>query len=133
VESFSIALDGHWEYGIWNKALAWEPEYAQVTRAKPATRNGVWYVTNRFTGPVIEFRRSDVPASRYGRIYWAKDFAAPNGLEYDVTAFAKWYDSVAKWVRRHGKRKPGDRLSPYFLPEAWQTTSETQPRHPTEP
>jgi hypothetical protein len=126
VESFSASLQDHRSYCIWNKAFAWEPEYNQVRNARPSSRNGLWYVSNKEVAPVIDFHRSDVPARKYGRIYWVKDFAAPDGLSYDVAGLGVWYDGIAKWIRKHGKRKQGDRLSPYFLPDAWRIVSETQ-------
>jgi hypothetical protein len=64
--------------------------------------------------------RSILEEHRYGRIYWARDFSAPNGLAYDVEAFARLTDSLWRWIRRVSHRPPEAKThSRYFLPDAW--------------
>jgi hypothetical protein len=82
-------------------------------------RAGWYYIRDKWTAPAIEFSRSNLENEQYGRIYWAKHFMAPNGLDYDVEAFSKWFDKVVRWVRKHGKRPINSAYKPYFLPDAW--------------
>ena len=119
-QSFSVALESHWHYWIWNRAFPWTPEFAQVDdRSHDAARKGWWYVKNSSDAPLLEFTRSDPKSGRAGRLYWAKDFAAPNGLAYDVAKFASWVDGIWRWVRRTGRRCDLGRGSQaYVLPGA---------------
>lgn len=112
-ELFEQQVQGHWTYRIWNKEFPWEPEYGQST-------SGTYYVSNKGAAPLIEFTRSDIGQGKYGRIYWAKYFSAPNGLDYDVDKFSKWYDSVVKWIRKSAEHKmKNGSVNTYFLPNAW--------------
>ena len=128
VDDFAPTLLHHSQYYIWNEAFAWQPELAQVDhpKAPPETR-GRYYFANIHTAPVIEFDRSDLDRNRFGRLYWAKDFAAPNGLEYDVTQFDRWYQSVIRWVRKHGTRMKVAYDDAYFLPGAAAAVRSRQP------
>ena len=54
-----------------------------------------------------------------GRIYWAKFFAAPKGLCYDVEGFTKWYDRVVRWIRKEGRQIEKGSYNTYYLPDAW--------------
>lgn len=56
------------------------------------------YVSNSSAAPVLEYSRHTQHSP--GRIYWAKHFSAPTGLAYDAAAFERWYDSVARWVKK---------------------------------
>jgi hypothetical protein len=126
VQSFAPELPFHWQYYIWNQEFPWTPEYGRVDhpKADPSTR-GLYYVANLHTAPVIEFVRSDFAKKRFGRIYWSKDFAAPNGLAYDVVAFDEWYQTIARWIRKQGKRLKVGHQEAYFLPSAYRAVSLT--------
>jgi len=118
--AFATSLSNHWSYSIWNTRFPWTPDYAQVgTDAYHQTQVGWYYVANLATAPVIEFTRSDVQRQQYGRIYWAKNAAAPDGLDYDVQQFEAWYKVVVGWVRKHGRKVIQGAYQPYFLPDAW--------------
>jgi hypothetical protein len=107
---------GNFRYHIWNTSFPWEPLYGQVgPQASDPSRIGWYFVRNASAAPVIEFDRSRFNPIGPGRLYWAKHFSAPHGLDYDVVGFSKWYDSVVRWIRRQGKREG----SAYYLPDAW--------------
>lgn len=92
---------------LWNTAFPWQPRYAQVGKHAYRPRDiGLWYVANSGDAPLVELARADLAHQRTGRIYWAKDFAAPDGLAYDVPAFTRWFDSILRWCRKHGSRSP---------------------------
>lgn len=123
--SFEPERFGHWQYYIWNKAFAWKPEYEQVgERAYYPEHIGWYYVTNTEAAPLVEFCRSDVYQSKYGRIYWAKYFSAPNGLDYDVEQFTEWYDKIVRWIKRSAAGNIKDGLVIHFLPDAWRIRQE---------
>jgi hypothetical protein len=109
------------DFYIWPQAFAWAPAYAQTGGPKcPPERTGIFYIANAHPAPVLEFSGSILEQGRYGRIYWAGDFSAPNGLGYDAEAFARLTDSVWRWIRKVGRRLPRAKAySPYFLPDAW--------------
>lgn len=67
----------------------------------------------------MEFWRTDWNRKDYGRLYWPKSFVAPDGLDYDVNAFSRWYDGLVRWVRKNGKKVISSSYEPYFLPDAW--------------
>jgi hypothetical protein len=119
VESIGARSEGEWQYYVWNKAFPWEPQFSFVSADAPVTERRGWaYVSNTSTAPLVEFSRHNFDSQGVqGRMYWAKFFAAPNGLGYDVDAFGRWYDSLAYWIRRRGRRaSPGGLL---YLPSAW--------------
>ncbi len=124
--SFAKELHGHWSYMIWNKAFVWRPEYKLTTRAEVPERNGLYYVSNTGDAPLIEFMRSDLQRAKYGRVYWAKYFSAPNGLTYDVDKFSEWYDSVVRWIKRQTAGKLKRNWITYFLQDAWRVYNELQ-------
>lgn len=117
--SFSKERRGHWSYDIWNKTFPWKPIYKRTQNAESPERNGFYYVSNTGSAPLIEFVRSDVQRAKYGRIYWAKYFSAPNGLNYDVEKFSEWHDSIIRWVKKNTAGKVKDTWITYFLPDAW--------------
>ncbi len=107
-------------YNIWNQKFTWKPKYGQVK--KEYLREGdkeSFYFTNSSNAPLIEFSRSDIHQAKYGRIYWAKYFSAPYGLDYDVKEFSKWYDIVVNWIRRNSAGKIKEGWTTWFLPDAW--------------
>jgi hypothetical protein len=118
VEQFNPMRPGHWQYFIWNRSFQWRPTYGTVgPQAYHADMIGWRYISNIHAAPVIKFHRSGAGS---GRVYWAKDFAAPNGLDYDVGAFSKWFDVVTRWIRKNGRKLEKGALEPYFLPEAYE-------------
>ncbi len=108
---------GHFQYFIWNKAFPWTPEYALTEFQAHSTR--LYYVTNKGDAPLVEFDRCGFHPIRQGRIYWSKDFSAPNGLDYDVASFSRWYDSLVRWIRKRGQKLSAGAYEPYYLPDAW--------------
>jgi hypothetical protein len=122
VDRFSSELTGHWTYDIWNTRFHWNPIYNRVSaRAHNKEHIGWHYVFNKGAAPLLEFGRSDVRQGRYGRIYWSKYFSAPDGLDYDVDEFSRWYDSIVRWVKKTSCGKVRDTWTTYFLPEAWKS------------
>jgi hypothetical protein len=106
---------------IWPQTFPWLPEYRQTggPGCRPESA-GQFYIANEHTAPVFKFSRSFLDEHSYGRIYWARDFSAPHGLEYDAEAFARLTDSVWRWIRKVSHRVPDAKThSPYFLPDAW--------------
>jgi len=121
VDSFSPQLADHYCYYIWNTCFPWRPEYGKVgENAYSPERIGWSYVSNASDAPLIEFSRSDILNQRYGRLYWAKDFAAPDGLTYDVHEFSKWWNTFIRWVKKTAAGKKTDTWTTWFLPDAWQ-------------
>src|ERR1051325_9039420 len=80
--SFEEKKAGHFFYHIWNKAFPWTPDYQQLdSRSHDPKRIGWYYISNASAAPVIEFERSNFHPIRAGRLYWAKDFSAADGLD----------------------------------------------------
>jgi hypothetical protein len=79
---------------IWPQTFPWSPEYAQTggPNCRPEAA-GQFYIANKDAAPIFHFSRSFLDEHSYGRIYWARDFSAPDGLDYDVEAFARFTDS----------------------------------------
>ncbi|HLB69010.1 MAG TPA: hypothetical protein VJN63_11260 [Thermoplasmata archaeon] len=108
------------DFKVWNKRFPWTPTYRRVgPGAHDPEMIGWYYVANSDVAPVIEVMRGDMARDLPGRVYWAKDFSAPLGLDYDVEAFSRWYDQISKWIRKHGRKIPKDRWGPHYLPDAW--------------
>jgi hypothetical protein len=119
-ETRQIPTGFHMFY-IWPQTFPWSPEYRQTggPQCRPEDA-GQFYIANKHAAPVLEFSRSFLDEHRYGRIYWARHFVAPHGLDYDEEAFARLTDSVWRWIRKVSHRLPGAKThSPYFLPDAW--------------
>jgi len=112
--------DGHWQYFIWNKAFAWEPELSFVAPDAPnAGRRGWAYISNKGSAPLIEYDRHNfAPKGAAGRVYWAKAFSAPLGVAYDVASFEVWYNSVVRWLRKRGRRVAEEPNGMLYLPQA---------------
>src|SRR5262245_29526160 len=94
VQQFAPAHDGHWQYFIWNTAFAGVPVYGQVSvQAIESGRAGWSYLQNSSSAPALEYDRHNFtdPRGVTGRIYWAKSFASPGVLPYDLEAFSKWF------------------------------------------
>jgi hypothetical protein len=118
VESFD-SVEGYATFYIWNKTFPWTPEYGTVTADPSGARNGLRYVSNTATAPVIEYSRHNFhePRGAYGRVYWRKSFAGAPA--YDSTLFDKWYSAVVRWLRKTGKQAEKEFLGTYYLPDAW--------------
>lgn len=100
VQKFESRGRGNWSYYIWNTKFSWEPEYL-LTK----TDSQRFYISNLNIAPVLQYTRQNFePGKAPGRIYWAKDFAAPNGVNYDLIAFEFWYNSVTKWYRKKRRK-----------------------------
>ena len=66
-----------------NLTFPWVPEYGTVgPRAVDPEMIGWAYISNKGQAPSSEIDRSLLGKS--GRLYWARDFSAPNGLAYDA-------------------------------------------------
>ncbi len=108
-----------WMLYIWPQSFPWTPIYKQTGGSTcPPERAGFFYIANTNVAPVLELSRSNLARQQYGRIYWGRDFSAPNGLGYDAAAFSRLVDSVWRYIRKVGKRAKGNTHSPYFLPDA---------------
>jgi len=121
-ETREIELPGFaGSFKIWPQKFAWSPEYRQTggPDCRPECA-GLFYVANDHDAPVFQFTRSFLEKHSYGRIYWARGFSAPDGLDYDEEGFARLTDSVWRWIRKVSHRFPDDKKhSPYFLPDGW--------------
>ena len=97
---------------VWLQAFPWIPEYKQTDKKR-------WYIWNDGSAPIIEVSRPTAGELGGGRLYWARDFGAPD-LAYDTSIFSKHVDRIWNWIRRNGSRKRGRQLYPvYYLPDAW--------------
>lgn len=106
-------------YAIWNKSFEWLPEYGAIGPAAHDPSHIGWrYIANKSTAPLLQVSRTNPISGQAGRLYWAKDFSASNGLAYDVVVFGKWVDSIWRWVRKHGDKASELPLEPYVLPGA---------------
>ncbi len=83
---------------------------------------GLYFIGNKSIAPVLEI--SQFGQRDHGRVYWANDFSAPNGLQYDSVRFSRLVDKVWRWIRKHGV-KTDQKYSPYYLPDAWRTRTTT--------
>lgn len=110
--NFEQELTGHYVYNIWNKEFNWIPQYKKSVYDK-------FYVSNDNDAPIIEYTRSNIYKNDFGRIYWAKDFTAPDGLVYDVEKFECWYEQIVRWIKKNSKGKIKSAWITYFLPHAW--------------
>jgi len=85
-------------YFIWNRVYDWKPEYGQVVETSPfKDMIGKYYIKNTNNAPLIEFTRSKLEERKFGRIYWAKYFATPDGLKYNIKLFDDWYKKVSNY------------------------------------
>ena len=89
------------------------PEYKQ-------TIHDNFYVCNTNIAPIIKFSRSNLSNNQFGRIYWGKDFSAPDGLNYDIENFNKWYEQIVRWVKKNSPGKIRGGWITYCLPKAWE-------------
>ncbi len=108
-------------FEIWPQKFPWSPEYRQTGGPDCRPEHaGLFYVANTGDAPLFQFKRSLLEKHSYGRIYWARNFSAPDGLDYDQEAFSRFTDSVWRWIRKVSHRSSDSMTpSPYFLPDAW--------------
>jgi hypothetical protein len=109
-------------FTVWLQTFPWAPEYKQTCGPRcPADHRGFWYVSNGSAAPVIEISRPLANSTSHGRIYWARDFSAPDGVAYECARFASMVDGIWNWIRRNAHRRlsNGKRDGPYYLSEAW--------------
>ena len=93
---FAERGDWCWHYWLWNRDFHWVPE---ISRHKDHIA-----ISNTNAAPLIEYTRHNFDGSEpVGRLYWAKDFAAPDGLAYDPSAVNRWVDLAFAWVRRQSR------------------------------
>lgn len=110
---------GNYDYSIWNMDFPWTPQFGQVgPLAHDPTQIGWFYVAPGCLGPHLEWSRSDISRGMTGRLYWGKR----TGVEYDISEFEKWVDSIWRWVRKHGRKLEKNAYAPYYLPTAWELT-----------
>jgi len=123
VANFADEMSGHWLYRIWNQSFPWTPQYGTVgPRAEDPNMVGWAYLSNASTAPLLELSRSDPSHRRAGRLYWARNVSAPDGLDYDADAFSRWVDTIWAWCRGSATKEPrGDRWAPYVFPAARRT------------
>jgi hypothetical protein len=119
VENFSHEGAPCWQFYVWNTAFRWEHSVAYVSSdTRVVDRRGWAYINNSHDAPVLEYDRYS-PTHGGGRIYWSKFFCAPAGLSYDVVEFERWYERVARWIRKRGHRSKAEKYGRYYMPKAW--------------
>ena len=114
---FEKEFRNHYIYCIWNREFQWQPVYKQDIYGK-------YYISNESDAPLIQYSRSNIEKGNYGRLYWAKYFAAPSGLNYDVDKFNKWYEQIIRWIKKNAAGKVKEAWITYFLPSAWDLYNE---------
>jgi hypothetical protein len=87
-------------------------------RASDPTLIGWYYIANNWDAPVVEIDCGSLTKGREGRIYWAKYFSTPAGLQYNVEDFSKWFDQILRWIRKNGRKMPADKQGAYLLQDA---------------
>jgi hypothetical protein len=118
VDDFADEPTGHSGYLAHNQTFPWVPEYGKVRPRSVDPDKIDWaYISNAGQAPFLEIDRS--LRGKPGRLYWARDFSAPNGLAYDAEAFSKWVDRVWRWCRANGRKlSANDPSAPYIFPGA---------------
>lgn len=100
---------------IWNKNFIWTPEFRQQKM-----KDGMFSISNISNAPLIEFSKTLwTQHNNHGRIYWAKYFTS-GPIEYDITQFEKFYETITKWFLKNAKGKiksAGTNI--YYLEDAW--------------
>ncbi|EKR26006.1 hypothetical protein LEP1GSC087_4735 [Leptospira interrogans serovar Bataviae str. L1111] len=118
IDDFSKDHENDFIYYIWNKSFPWNFEFSQTKTNR--TKQNFYYIENIFEAPCIEYSRHNFNEKQnYGRLYWSKNFATINPLQYDIMKFDKWYNQIIRWVKKNGKQKYKGTLKAYYLPDAW--------------
>ncbi|HEV8550755.1 MAG TPA: hypothetical protein VGQ57_17035 [Polyangiaceae bacterium] len=111
VESLPKPSSGHLHFDVWPVAFPWKPEFAQTVTSPPR-----WYVVNKNAAPLLEYSRGPLGKLMPGRLYWADRFSGEP--DYDRAAFARWVDSIWRWVRRAAKNRAFAGGPAWCFPEA---------------
>jgi hypothetical protein len=122
VESFTHENEAS-TFWIHNLSFPWQPSFERVEYTDETTGEaGAYFRLNTLHAPVLEYSRHPIHASNPqvgGRLYWAKLYMSqPSEIVYSLTDFDAWFTSVAKWVRRQGKKVRHGSTEPWFLPAA---------------
>ncbi|EMO26935.1 hypothetical protein LEP1GSC170_2927 [Leptospira interrogans serovar Bataviae str. HAI135] len=99
IDDFLQDHENDFIYYIWNKSFSWNFEFSQTKTNR--TEQNFYYIKNIFEAPCIEYSRHNFNKKQnYGRLYWSKNFAAINLLQYDIMKFDKWYNQIIRWVKK---------------------------------
>jgi hypothetical protein len=83
------------------------------------TKEQKHYVSNTSNAPLIEFSKTDWVGNNNGRLYWTKYFTG-GPLEYDMTDFEKFYDTVVRWFIKNAEGKvKWAGVNVYYFADAW--------------
>ncbi|EPE86294.1 hypothetical protein LEP1GSC021_0493 [Leptospira noguchii str. 1993005606] len=86
IDDFLQDQENDFIYYIWNKSFSWNFEFSQTKTNR--TEQNFYYIKNIFEAPCIEYSRHNFNKKQnYGRLYWSKNFAAINPLQYDIMKF----------------------------------------------
>ena len=103
---------GWTEVLLWNTRFPFAGDYVQI-------RNTNLWQPNKSDAPVIEFSRScirDEERLLRGRL-WAEMYRLENEkMVHKGKEFEKWYDRLARWIRRHYARLKD--IDAYIGPDA---------------
>lgn len=103
---------------FWFALLLWNQDFSPRPALNFVKEQG-WYCIDVYDSEVIEFDRSFMDEGRLvrGRIfaemtYWRLTDAPPTAVKKSE-AFLKWYDRLARWIKRRSARNAaGDYLLP---------------------
>jgi hypothetical protein len=125
VPLFPPSGPGDSSFRLWNAAFPWEPEFGQWQgdTVQPPELAAKFYLKNTAGAPLLEYSRQSFDNPKplvYGRVYWNTDFTIYKGPAYDTAAFGRWYEHVARWLRKNGRRVEITKSwYQYWLPGAW--------------
>ena len=110
-------------FWVHNLAFKWKPQFERVEYQDQTTgRQGTYFRLQTRHAPLLEYSRHPMAAPSpevAGRLYWSKLFLSqPNEIAYDLSTFDTWFTSIARWVRKHGKRLSHGATEPWCLPVA---------------
>lgn len=113
-------------FWVHNLAFPWQASFERVDYYEKATGvPGSYFRLQTHGAPLLEYSRHPIHAPEPqvgGRLYWAKLFVSqPSEAAYDLAAFDAWFTSIAKWVRKHGKKVRHGGTEPWCLPAARQS------------
>jgi hypothetical protein len=110
IDVSSMLNESH--YWLWNRDISPTPVLRYVERQK-------YWVINDTNSEVVQFSKCHIERGimRKGRI-WADFTGAISEMGEDrwkSEKFSKWYESLAKWIKKNGKRMPS---GVYLMPNA---------------
>lgn len=110
-------------FWVHNLAFPWQASFERIDyNDKTTGAPGTYFRLRTRHAPLLEYSRHPIqaPTPRAGgRLYWAKLFLSqPEEVAYDLAAFDAWFTSIAKWVRKHGKKVRHGGTEPWCLPAA---------------